>query len=268
MLRSVISVGFLAALCTVAVFALPATARNVDLSGFAASCPQMAVSLNETERTINALRLSDRDFLRVQLVEYQALSRMRAPGRACREIKRFFEQQTEATRSALRNRANSSSGRARQMQEQLNVFISDMQTLQTSLGTVQVGLNATQNNTGQNASSGGSVAVATNCLRVLDHGWVWGLQNTCSIPIVVAVCYSARSSGDSCQDARGEVLGGSGFVNFSGGRINPGERVETLLKEGGPLKLAACDDRASRAQEGRSVRLRFRGNLSSFQCEF
>lgn len=129
---------------------LPAHANNVDFSNFSASCSQMRSSLAVTERKINALRLSDKKFLRIQLAEYQALSRIKTSGASCKKIKKFFGQQASNTRNALRSRASSSSARATKMQAQLNAFVSDMETLQVVLGAVQVVLGDVSEGPAQN----------------------------------------------------------------------------------------------------------------------
>ncbi len=118
----------------------PAYAKNVEFSEFSGSCPQMAAALTATERKINALRLSDKEFLRTQLVEYQALSQLKTSGSACEKIREFFAQQANNTRDALRNRVASASARATQAEARLNTFANDMETLSIVLGGVSQGL--------------------------------------------------------------------------------------------------------------------------------
>ncbi len=187
------------------LYSLPAHAKNVDFSNFSASCPQMRSSLAVTERKINALRLSDKKFLRIQLAEYQALSRIKTSGTPCKKIKRFFEQQASNTRNALRNRASSSSARARKTQAQLNAFVSDMETLQVVLGGIESVITSTGSSTelasGSRgvASKGPKETAASHCIKLETlpaTNWrpqEYRLTNICSYAIWYMHCEPTKT---------------------------------------------------------------------------
>lgn len=195
---------------------MPAFAERVDLKILSASCPQMAAQLERAEKRLNSVKMEDREFLRVRLKEYQALSRASASSKSCRQVLGFFKAQAESVRNLIRNRAVSTTAKAQQKQVQQQKFISDMNNLQVALSTINQGLAQsselapTPKNPSSSRKGGQAVypVLANNCIRTRKddfHDPVegsslkrWIALNKCSKDVVIFFCRVGSSA--QCGD--------------------------------------------------------------------